>query len=298
MGHSIGEYVAACVAGVIDLEDALVAVAARGRLMQSLPAGGAMAAVFADAARVRAALSGLEDRLAIAAVNAPENTVISGAADALEAALATLAARGVSAQRLEVSHAFHSPLMEPMLDAFEREIASLTVRPPRLPIVSNLTGEVVPAAFSFDASHWRKHAREAVRFTDGVRADCARTSRAFLEVGPTPTLGSFGRLCGGAAETIWVASLRRPGRLGADHLSRCGAYVNGGGVGWEVSTTTTCGARCRCRRIRSSANATGSICRRARENPRSTRNRSMKSSGGTVRSPLVDLTRALPTACG
>jgi acyl transferase domain-containing protein/acyl carrier protein len=233
IGHSIGEYVAACVAGVIGVEDALLAVAARGRLMQALPAGGVMAAVFADAGRVRAALAGLENRLTIAAINAPENTVISGAADAMEIALAKLTGSGVTTQRLDVSHAFHSPLMEPMLDAFEREIASLSFRPPRLPIVSNLTGEVVPMGFAFDAAYWRRHAREAVRFTDGIRALIGRGHRAFLEVGPSPTLASFGRASSGAAGALWVASLRK-GRDDWDQmLSAAGElYVKGCGFDW------------------------------------------------------------------
>ena len=236
IGHSIGEYVAACVAGVLDLEDALAAVAARGRLMQALPAGGAMAAVFADAARVRPALAGLEDRLAIAAINAPENTVISGATDAVDRALAVLSAGGINAQRLDVSHAFHSPLMDPMLDAFEREMAGLSIRPPQLPVVSNVTGEFVKADFAFDAAYWRRHARGAVRFADGVNALVAKGYRAFLEVGPSPTLASFGRMSNAArhADVLWAASLRKGRDDWEQMLAALGdLYVRGTRVDWQ-----------------------------------------------------------------
>ena len=234
LGHSIGEYVAACVAGVIGLEDALVAVAARGRLMQALPAGGVMAAVFADAGRVHAALSGLENRLTIAAINAPENIVISGAADAMDVALAKLTGSGVTTKRLDVSHAFHSPLMDPMLDAFEREIASLSFKPPRMPIVSNLTGEVVPAGFAFDAAYWRRHARDAVRFADGIRALIGRGHRVFLEVGPSATLASFGRAGSGTSDALWVASLRKGRDDWEQMLSAVSdLYVKGCGIDWS-----------------------------------------------------------------
>jgi acyl transferase domain-containing protein/acyl carrier protein len=233
IGHSVGEYVAACVAGVINMEDALLAVAARGRLMQSLPAGGGMAAVFADAGRIKPVLAGLEDRLTIAAMNAPENTVISGAGDALEAAIARLAERRIAAQRLDVSHAFHSPLMAPILDEFEREISSLGFRPPRLPIVSNLTGEVVPADFAFDAAYWRRHLRDAVRFAEGLRALVARGHRVFLEVGPQPTLASFGRMGSGAPDAAWLASLRK-GRDDWEQMLSAAAdlHVRGIGIDW------------------------------------------------------------------
>src|SRR5690606_19965738 len=131
VGHSIGGYVAACVAGVFSLEDGLKLIAARGRLMQALPQNGAMAAVFAPQEQVQATLAPYAERVSIAAVNGPENVVISGEETAVAAILDTLTARGLKSRRLTVSHAFHSPLMEPMLDEFERVAAGITYHAPQ-----------------------------------------------------------------------------------------------------------------------------------------------------------------------
>jgi acyl transferase domain-containing protein len=140
MGHSVGEYAAAVVAGVFSLEDGLKLIANRGRLMGALPADGAMAAVFADATTVEQAIVGYEDDVSIAALNGPTNVVISGRETAVSAILATLTEQGVKSRSLLVSHAFHSPLMEPMLDEFERVAATIEFAPPRLRLISNVTG--------------------------------------------------------------------------------------------------------------------------------------------------------------
>ncbi len=231
MGHSVGEYVAACVAGVFGLEDALKLIAARGRLMQALPAGGAMAAVFADAASVRAMLT---PDVSIAAVNGPENTVISGRLAAVEAAVAALEGRGIRSQRLTVSHAFHSNLMDPMLDEFERIAGEIRYREPRIPIVSNLTGQVIAAGEISNARYWRRHAREAVRFEDGMAALHASGCDAFLEIGPAPVLVGMGRRCEFAGAPSWLPSLRK-GRSDWEQMleSLSALYVRGAEVDWR-----------------------------------------------------------------
>ncbi len=187
VGHSVGEYVAAVVAGVLGLEEGLRLIAARGRLMQSLPAGGAMAALFAPLEQVQAAVEPYAGRLAVAAANGPEHTVISGDADAVESVMEQFGARGVRVQRLTVSHAFHSPRMEPILDEFERVAAGIAFRPPRIPLVSNLTGAVAGDEIT-TPGYWRRHLREAVRFGAGIEALNALGVDILLEVGPHPTL--------------------------------------------------------------------------------------------------------------
>src|SRR5690606_30346622 len=140
MGHSVGEYVAACLAGVFSLEDGLKLIATRGRLMQALPAGGEMAAIFANEAQVAAAVAPYAAQVSIAALNGPENVVISGAGPAVHAIRTALQAEGIRSRALTVSHAFHSPLMEPVLAEFERVAGEVTYHRPRLKLVSNVTG--------------------------------------------------------------------------------------------------------------------------------------------------------------
>ncbi len=208
MGHSVGEYVAACVAGVFSLEDGLRLIAERGRLMSELPRDGAMAAVFTDEATVRTAISEDEATLAIAAVNGPQNTVISGRSEAVDAALKRLAASGVESQPLTVSHAFHSPLMEPMLDAFEAFAATVTFSPPRMGLVSNLTGELAGKEVC-EPVYWRRHVRGAVRFADGIAALQKDRYRVFVEVGPAPTLLNMAQRGSTVSDAVFIASLRK-----------------------------------------------------------------------------------------
>ncbi|HET7695310.1 MAG TPA: SDR family NAD(P)-dependent oxidoreductase [Vicinamibacterales bacterium] len=208
LGHSIGEFAAACVAGVLTLPDALRLVAARGRLMQALPRNGAMAAVLADGSATRRALAD-DPRVSIAALNGPENTVISGDAAAVDAALERLAAAGVKSQRLTVSHAFHSGLMDPMLGEFERIAASIAHAPAKLTFVSTLEGAALDPSFTFGGAYWRRHAREAVRFADGMRALHAQGQRLFLEIGPSPTLLGMARRVVADDAAVWLPSLRK-----------------------------------------------------------------------------------------
>ncbi|WP_435135599.1 type I polyketide synthase [Actinacidiphila sp. bgisy144] len=230
-GHSIGEIAAAHVTGVLSLRDACVLVAARGRLMQQLPVGGAMVAVEATEAEVRELLVGVEDGAGVAAVNGPQSVVISGAEVDVERVAEELAGRGRRVKRLAVSHAFHSPLMEPMLAEFRTVVAGMDFQEPSVPFVSTVTGSA-DAEQLRTADYWVEHVRAAVRFADAVAELHGLGVRRFVEVGPAAVLAG---LVGQVVEADAVAVLRRRVPEVRAVVEAAGAvFVRGGAVEWAA----------------------------------------------------------------
>ncbi|GAB2563311.1 type I polyketide synthase [Nocardia heshunensis] len=193
-GHSIGELSAAHVAGVLSLSDACALVAARGRLMGELPEGGAMLAVAVDEARANGIIAGLDGRVSLAAVNAPAATVLSGDADVIDAVERDLTAEGIQATRLRVSHAFHSARMDPMLTEFRAIAERLTYHPPRVPIVSTVTGDLADETIA-TPDYWVRQVRDAVRFAPAIATLLASGVRRFVEVGPDAILSAATNRC-------------------------------------------------------------------------------------------------------
>ena len=231
LGHSVGEYVAACVAGVFSLEDGLALIAERARLMQAQPGGGKMVAVMAPAGVIREILP---DRVSIAALNAPDQAVISGAEEEIDLVTAQLKAAGIAFRHLPVSHAFHSPLMDPVLEPFAQATAKVSFGAPRLRLVSNLTGRIVTADEIRQPGYWARHLREPVQFADSVRTLAEAGCTLFIEIGPSPMLISLGRRCASIEGAHWLPSLR-PGCGDWAQLfaSLSELYVNGVAVDWS-----------------------------------------------------------------
>ncbi|MGN5381742.1 type I polyketide synthase [Streptomyces lasalocidi] len=244
IGHSIGEVAAAHVAGVLSLEDACALVVARGRLMQELSAGGVMVAVEATEEEVAPLVEGRAGEVSIAAVNGPRAIVIAGAEAAVVEVAGELKARGRRTSRLRVSHAFHSPLMEPMLDAFRRVAEGISYGAPSIPVVSNVTGQLAADGELASAEYWVRHVREAVRFADGVAALVAEGVTRFLEIGPDGTLTALARtaLGDGGEDALFVPTLRKDRDEPRTAVAALAAlHASGRPVDWNVLLPDTYG---------------------------------------------------------
>lgn len=211
VGHSIGELSAAHVAGVLSLSDAAALVAARGRLMQSLPEGGVMVAVAAPEQHVRGVLQG-QERVSIAAVNSPRSVVVSGAQDAVEAVVSVLAAQGYKSKRLMVSHAFHSPLIDPMLEQFREVAQGLRYLSPAIPIISTVTGTLAGAEELSSPWYWVQQVRQTVRFADAVSRLRQQPVAALLELGPDGVLTAMAQDSMGGQPGLFAVALTRRDR--------------------------------------------------------------------------------------
>jgi acyl transferase domain-containing protein len=243
LGHSAGELVAACVAGVLSLEDAVQLIAERGRLMQSLPPGGAMATIFAEATAVEDAMGREGGALTLAAINGPQHVVVSGEAARVERVLEGFLERGVNGKRLRISNAYHSPLVEPVLDELERFAAGVQHHPPQVELISNLTGRAVGPG-DIGAAYWREHMRRPVQFLASVRTLEQSGYRVFLEVGPGSTL------LGIAQETIepegrlWLPTIRRSRDEWQQLLETAAAlHVSGVPIDWTAADRPFAGSR-------------------------------------------------------
>ena len=232
LGHSVGEYAAACVAGVMSLEDGLRLIAERARLMQRVRRPGRMAVVFAARECVAKEIESAGGEVVIAVINGPENMVVSGDAGAVEAVSAKLTADGVQVKPLNVSHAFHSPLMDEMLDEFEAFAAKIEYHKPQVPLASNLTGRLMTEAPT--ARYWRDHLRNAVQFAAGMTRIAESRPAIIIEIGPTASLLGMGRRCEPELAASWLPSLRE----GQDDWQVIAGsvgeyYVRGGRVNWR-----------------------------------------------------------------
>jgi acyl transferase domain-containing protein len=234
IGHSVGEYVAACIAGVFSLEDGLKLIAGRGRLMGALPEGGSMMSVMTDIRRLEQAIAPLSAEVSVAAINGPRSLVISGEQHALAMIADQLAEDGIKTTPLKVSHAFHSPLMEPILGEFRQLATSIAYHKPALPLISNLTGKREIDAL-VNPDYWVRHLRQTVRFGDGIRALRELGNNVYLEIGPKPSLLGMARLSGDDRSVVtYLPSLRENGDDSSQMLASLGElYVRGATPDWE-----------------------------------------------------------------
>jgi myxalamid-type polyketide synthase MxaB len=231
-GHSVGEYVAACVAGVFSLEDGLKLIASRGRLMQALPQDGEMVALLTDEAQALAAIQPYVQEVSIAAINAPESIVISGRRGAINSICARLSASGIKTKKLNVSHAFHSPLMKSVLVEFERVARQVSFSKPRIKLISNVTGTEATEEIA-TPEYWCRHVLQPVRFAASVESLERLGVEVFVEIGPKPILLGMARLCLPDKKALWLPSLH-PDRDDWQVLltSLAELYVRGASVNW------------------------------------------------------------------
>ncbi len=236
-GHSIGELTAAHVAGVFSLPDAVKAVSARAKLMGALPSGGAMLALGAIEQEAEEAIAQSGSELSIAAINSPRSVVLSGTEAEIDAAEAHWREQGKKTKRLAVSHAFHSPLMEPMLEPFGEVLSELELSPPQIPVISNLSGEPLTPEQATDPAYWASHVRESVRFGDCVHSLASRGASALIEVGPGNALAAMAAEClQDTEDPPEVIAALREGRAEPEALNRAigAAHAAGAKLEWEA----------------------------------------------------------------
>jgi len=233
IGHSIGEYVAACLAGVLSLEDALALVAARGRLMQELPEGTMMAVALPESD----VLPLLGSQLSLASVNAPDLCVVSGATQPVDEFERRMISRGVFCQRLQTSHAFHSAIMEPILLPFVNHVKRVKLNPPLVPYLSNVTGTWITAAEATDANYWARHLRQTVRFAEGLGELIKKPNHVLLEIGPGQVLSGLAKRQIEAAEPVVISTLQRrqAGHSDVENVLRAlgQLWLTGVSIDWE-----------------------------------------------------------------
>ena len=234
LGHSVGEYVAACAAGVFTLEDGLTLITQRARLMSELPPTGAMAAIFTNEEHVREALSRFSGTVSIASINGPRNVVISGTQNEVHSLLDIFKSKGVISHPLNVSHAFHSPLMEPMLEAFEEIALRVPFRTPQIQLISNVTGCFFQDDQLPDSKYWCRHILQTVMFAKGMKTLRSKGYNVFLELGPSPVLLGMARQCWPDDTGFWIPSLRKGRDDWKQILEGLGAlYETGANVNWK-----------------------------------------------------------------
>ncbi|MBF0469189.1 MAG: acyltransferase domain-containing protein, partial [Desulfamplus sp.] len=254
MGHSVGEYVAACIAGIFSLEDGLKLIAERARLMSQLPEGGSMAAIFADAAVVEKVINDISDepdnvqtaverkegslksKIGVAAFNSPRNTVISGSRSAVEAVVARIKAQKTECRTLKVSHAFHSHLMEPMLAEFGSAAQRVKYSQPRIAVMSNISGKKAGSEIA-TPDYWVSHVRSPVRFSDSIKELLKDNHDMFIEIGPSATLTAMARQINKAEKASWLPTMRK--NIDPRHtlLESLGRYwIQGGSVDLKAVT--------------------------------------------------------------
>jgi amino acid adenylation domain-containing protein len=233
VGHSLGEFAAACVAGMCSPEDAIRLVSTRGRLMQELPPTGAMAVVHESESRVSRAIAKLGGKAAVAAVNHPQQTVVSGPRASVDAVAALMQAEGVEVEWLRAYHGYHSPEMQSMAGELVRAARETPFSAPAIQFVSTMTGKPLPAGMAIDPEYWGRQVVEPVDFVSAVNSLRDLRYRVFLDVGPAPVLGGMGRHC--FPEGLWLATLR-PGREDWDQALEALAalHVAGVAINWEA----------------------------------------------------------------
>lgn len=231
MGHSLGEFAAACIAGVFSLEDGAKIVAQRARLMQALPSGGEMWMIQAAESDVRSLLKGHEKTVSIAAINGPHSTVISGDASVIAGIIEICQKQKIRTQRLATSHAFHSPLMTPMLDAFAETFEGIELQLPAIPLVSNLTGTLAAEEVTM-AQYWRQHVRQAVNFKMGIETMSEQGCDVMIEIGPKPTLISLG-MQSISDGVLWLPSLKQGSSDWNTLLHSLAQLSLRTGIGWK-----------------------------------------------------------------